>query len=190
MRWVQLRHDNAEIKEQLRTNNALLTSQNEMLKEILENAKVNIPCFRTVSLAFPHNITCEPQEAATVRASVDLAADDKGELGMPWTDMDQSVAAFSTMAKRQVRNLEDSVHIPRDNISVPCPDALPHPAPHRMQGVPLPPYGDARDVCPPSPAEGLPDREAGHVRIFIVSLQIPCYFFRQLKGGIPLLNIK
>ena len=37
-----------------------------------------------------------------MRASVDLAADDKGELGMPWTDMDQSVMAFSTMAKRQV----------------------------------------------------------------------------------------
>ena len=38
-----------------------------------------------------------------MRASVDLAADDKGDLGMPWTDMDQSVAAFSTMAKRQAR---------------------------------------------------------------------------------------
>ena len=40
MRWVQLRRDNAEIKEELRANKALLNAQNEMLKEILENAKV------------------------------------------------------------------------------------------------------------------------------------------------------
>ena len=40
MRWVQLRRDNAEIKEELRTTRALLSSQNEMLQEILENAKV------------------------------------------------------------------------------------------------------------------------------------------------------
>ncbi len=44
-----------------------------------------------------------------MRASVELAADDKEDLLIPWTDMDQSVAAFSTMAKRQASFLKDSL---------------------------------------------------------------------------------
>ncbi len=51
MRWVQLRRDHAEIKEELRTNKALLTAQNELLQEILENAKVRN---NIISSRFPH----------------------------------------------------------------------------------------------------------------------------------------
>lgn len=42
MRWVQLRRDNLEIKELLRENKTLLTSQNELLQEVLGASKVKL----------------------------------------------------------------------------------------------------------------------------------------------------
>ncbi len=108
------------------------------------------------------------QEAATIRASMDLAADDKGDLEMPWTDMDQSVAAFSSMKKRQVRHIFRtlSVTIAYSFLA----DALSYPSSDCVQGLPLSAHGDAGDVRAAAAAEGLPAGEAKHVRNSSVSV--------------------
>ncbi len=94
---------------------------------------------------------------------------------MPWTDMDQSVAAFSTMPKRQVCFCTYSALFPCYICNYPV-DVVPNPPSDRMQALPFPPHGHARDVRPPSAAAGVPHRQAQQVSFCGVS---KCFLWKK-----------